>query len=105
MERVRVVVSELVTNSVRHARLSPVQRIDLRVSARRDRLWLEVMDDGDGFDPAAIGPHPDQSPGGWGLEIVAQLTDRWGIDFSRSTRVWCEFTTRTPTARAGTPVE
>jgi hypothetical protein len=23
--------------------------------------------------------------------MVDQLTDRWGVDFSHSTRVWCEF--------------
>jgi anti-sigma regulatory factor (Ser/Thr protein kinase) len=94
VERGRLVVTELMTNSVRHARLTPVQQIDLRVSARRDLLRLEVIDDGDGFDLAATRCHPNQSPGGWGLGIVAQLTDRWGVDLSHSTRVWCEFITR-----------
>jgi hypothetical protein len=28
---------------------------------------------------------------GRGLWIVEQLTDRWGVDLSHSTRVWCEF--------------
>ena len=79
------------SNSVRHARLAPGQKIELRVSTYPQRLFLEVIDDGDGFDPAASRPDPDKSPGGWGLRLVAELTDRWGIDFSHSTRVWCEF--------------
>jgi serine/threonine-protein kinase RsbW len=94
VERGRLVVTELVTNSVRHARLTPAQQIELRVSARRDLLRVEVIDDGHGFDPAATRPEPARADGGWGLRLVAQLTDRWEIDVSHSTRVWCEFIAR-----------
>jgi anti-sigma regulatory factor (Ser/Thr protein kinase) len=90
VERGRLVVTELVTNSVRHGRLTPAQQIDLRVSARRDLLRLEVIDDGRGFDPAATRPDPAGSGGSRGLRIVAQLTDRWELDLGQSTRVWCE---------------
>jgi anti-sigma regulatory factor (Ser/Thr protein kinase) len=95
VERARLVVTELVANSVRHAGLTPEQQIDLRVSATRDLLRLEVIDDGDGFDPAATRPEIADSEGGWGLRIVAQLSDRWGVDRSESTRVWTEFAPRT----------
>jgi anti-sigma regulatory factor (Ser/Thr protein kinase) len=91
LERARIVVTELVTNSVRHARLSPAQRIAVRVWAQRELLRVEVIDDGNGFDPAARRTDLEHHPGGWGLMIVAQLTDRWGVDVSHSTRVWCEF--------------
>jgi anti-sigma regulatory factor (Ser/Thr protein kinase) len=94
VERGRLVVTELVTNSVRHAGLTAAQ-IDLLVSARRDLLRLEVIDDGAGFDPAATRPEPARADGGWGLGIVAQLTDRWEVDLGDSTRVWCELTSRT----------
>jgi anti-sigma regulatory factor (Ser/Thr protein kinase) len=94
VERGRLVVTELVTNSVRHAGLTAAQ-IDLLVSARRDLLRLEVIDDGAGFDPAATRPEPARVDGGWGLGIVAQLTDRWEVDLGDSTRVWCELTSRT----------
>jgi anti-sigma regulatory factor (Ser/Thr protein kinase) len=94
LERGGIVVSELVTNSVRHARLAPEQLIDLRISARRELLRVELSDDGDGFSPVAMRPHPHQPAGGWGLWIVAELADRWGVDVSHSTRVWCEFEPR-----------
>jgi serine/threonine-protein kinase RsbW len=94
LERGGLVVSELVTNCVRHAHLAPEQRIDLLVWARRELLRLEVLDDGDSFDPVVAGPGSELSPHGRGLWIVAQLTDRWGIDVSHSTRVWCEFEAR-----------
>lgn len=94
LERARMVVTELVTNSVRHARLSPAQRIALRVWAQRELLRVEVIDDGNGFDPAAARTGLEHHPGGWGLMIVAQLTDRWGVDVSPSTRVWASSSPR-----------
>ena len=55
-------------------------------------LHIEVTDDGAGFDPTVTRPEPRSlRSGGWGLWMVDQLTDRWGVDFSHSTRVWCEF--------------
>ena len=76
------------------ARLAPEQKIELLVRVRRELVRVEVSDDGEGFDTVAVPPHPDHAAGGWGLWIVAQLTDRWGIDVSRSTRIWCELETR-----------
>jgi hypothetical protein len=35
-------------------------------------------------------PYPGQNSGR-GFWMVDQLTDRWGVDFTRSIRVWCEF--------------
>ena len=70
------------------ARLAPEQKIELLVRVRRELVRVEVSDDGEGFDTVAVPPHPDHAAGGWGLWIVAQLTDRWGIDVSRSTRIW-----------------
>ena len=56
-----------------------------------DALRVEVTDQGAGFEPTVLRPDPGERPGGWGLWLVDQLTDRWGVDFSHSTRVWCEF--------------
>ena len=55
-------------------------------------LRREVTDDGVGFHPPATRPDPG-SPGGggWRLWLIDQLTDRWGVDSSHSTRVWLEF--------------
>jgi hypothetical protein len=54
-------------------------------------LRIDVTDEGTaGFEPVVTLPHPGQNSGR-GFWIVDQLTDRWGVDFSRSTRVWCEF--------------
>jgi len=90
-ERVDLVVSELVTNSLKYADLSESERIELSVSLRPALLRIEVTDQGDGFEPQALRPGRENEVGGWGLWVVDQMADRWGVDFSHSTNVWCEF--------------
>jgi serine/threonine-protein kinase RsbW len=91
MERSTLVITEVVTNSVVHAGLTASQPIDLNIVLLPDMLRVEVTDQGEGFEPPTGRPDPSQRSGGWGLWLVDQLTDRWGVDFSHSTRVWCEF--------------
>ena len=86
-----LVVTEVVTNCVQHAGLAPSQQIELKLSLLSQCLRIEVVDDGPGFIAEPVASKPDQAPGGWGLWLVDQLTDRWGIDCSHSTRVWLEF--------------
>jgi PAS domain S-box-containing protein len=79
-----LVISELVTNAIRHAR-SPIQ---LRLI--RDRTLICEVSDG-----SSTAPHPrlahELDEGGRGLLLVAQLTQRWG---SRQTphgkTIWTE---------------
>jgi integral membrane sensor domain MASE1/anti-sigma regulatory factor (Ser/Thr protein kinase) len=86
----RLGVSELVTNSVRHAGLQPGDLIRLQVEVSDRVLRVEVSDPGEGFsanipEPAARGP------GGWGLFLTDQLADRWGVDRDGGwTTVWLE---------------
>ena len=91
IERSALVVTEFVTNSVTHAGLTGAQPIDLNIQVVPGCLRIEVTDKGTtGFEPVVTLPHPGQNSGR-GFWIVDQLTDRWGVDFTRSTRVWCEF--------------
>jgi anti-sigma regulatory factor (Ser/Thr protein kinase) len=90
-ERADLVVSELVTNSLKYADVGQSDRIELSVSVRPALLRIEVTDPGNGFEPVALRPGREDDVGGWGLWVVDQMTDRWGVDFSHSTHVWCEF--------------
>jgi anti-sigma regulatory factor (Ser/Thr protein kinase) len=91
VERSALVVTEVVTNSVTHAGLTAAQPIDLTIEVSPGCLRTEVTDQGTaGFDPVVRLPHPGQTSGR-GFWMVDQLADRWGVDFTRSTRVWCEF--------------
>lgn len=86
MRDVRLLVSELVTNAVRHAAGEAVRLI---VVLRGSTLRIEVHDPGNGFE---LKPPPDDPlrASGWGLVLVDELADRWGIDHHPQTRVWFE---------------
>ena len=86
---VRLLVSELVTNAVRHANLTPGDVILLVIDVQDRRLRVEVHDPGGGFVPRAPAPDPTR-PSGWGLYLVAELADRWGVDSDDRTLVWFE---------------
>ena len=87
---VRLLVSEVVTNAVRHANLAAGDAIELVVELKRHTLRVEVHDPGGGFVPSAPSPDPTR-PSGWGLYLVAELADRWGVDSDETTLVWFEF--------------
>jgi anti-sigma regulatory factor (Ser/Thr protein kinase) len=88
-----LLVSELVTNSVRHAGMADHERI--RVRARADRIctYVEVCDAGrSGAVPDRREPGVDAlEPGGLGLMLVDEMADRWGVRrHEDETCVWFE---------------
>jgi anti-sigma regulatory factor (Ser/Thr protein kinase) len=91
LNELRLLVSELVTNAVRHGR--PVRAgdgVELLVRIRGGTARVEVVDGGRGFVPP--GTPPDLATlGGWGLVVVDRIADRWGVDGGARTRVWLEF--------------
>ena len=91
IERSALVVTEVVTNSVTHAGLTGAQPIGLNIQVLPGCLRIEVTDEGtQGFDPVVALPDPGQDSGR-GFWVIDQLTDRWGVNFTSSTHVWCEF--------------
>ncbi|MGI9006998.1 MAG: ATP-binding protein [Streptosporangiaceae bacterium] len=101
-------LSEAVTNSVLHAPATGT--VTVAIERDRRRLRIEVTD-GTRSQPGSSGPGPrqplppDPQPGpapagfpesepkehGWGLEIIAAVADRWGMDAVRGGhRVWFE---------------
>ncbi|MDQ3719612.1 MAG: ATP-binding protein [Actinomycetota bacterium] len=88
-ETLRLVVSEVVTNSVRHGQGGQDGCVELTVEAGPRRLRLEIADAGPGFEPTPTLGRDDR-PGGWGLFLVDSLADRWGVEASPGTRVWLE---------------
>jgi two-component sensor histidine kinase len=87
-EDVRLLVSELVSNSVRHAGLAPDELIGISVEVEKGRLRVEVSDGGPGFTPVST---PSLETGsGFGLRLVEQLAQRWGVLRDDRVRVWFE---------------
>ncbi|MDW5598493.1 ATP-binding protein [Conexibacter stalactiti] len=87
-----LIISELVTNAVRHGARREDDGIALVVRRRGQGTRIEVT------DPRALGGavaestvDRDDKRSGWGLSIVAELTDRWGVERGTGrTCVWCE---------------
>jgi anti-sigma regulatory factor (Ser/Thr protein kinase) len=89
LEDARLLVSELVTNAIRHAGLEDDDVIRLVVVTGDRVLRIEVCDPGQGFEVDARQPDTAR-PSGWGLHLVRELSDRWGVERNEETRVWFE---------------
>jgi anti-sigma regulatory factor (Ser/Thr protein kinase) len=75
-----LMVSELVTNALVHG----TGTMTLRIDRKPDGVRVEVADEG----LVSIDPSPTPGAhGGWGLRIVEELADDWGIA-EGSTKVW-----------------
>ena len=83
----RLLVSELVTNSVRHV-VGSTKPVVLAVQIGTRAIRVEVHDGGAGFEPGT--PVPRGADGGFGLFLVERMASRWGVDTRDGTRVWFE---------------
>jgi anti-sigma regulatory factor (Ser/Thr protein kinase) len=83
-----LVVTELVTNAVRHAPPEADGRIVLRLEAEDDVLRAIVIDGGQrfSFEQATF----DATTGHMGLHLTDQLADRWGLSLDGEKAVWFE---------------
>lgn len=88
-ERLGVIYTELVTNSVRHSGLGTDAQIEVVLEYANDIVRGHVVDCGKGFTLADVADAPDER-GGFGLRIVAGLVERWGVTRGECTRVWFE---------------
>ncbi|WP_158845517.1 ATP-binding protein [Saccharothrix deserti] len=78
-----LVVSELVSNALRHTSSVPV----IRLAGDRHRLRIEVEDG----SPVMPRPRLSATVGGWGLQLVQGLSAAWGARAERGGKVvWCE---------------
>ena len=82
-----LLVSELVTNSFRHAGQPAGAPVQIRAGTVNGVVRFEVEDLG-------LGPVRPRAPalrtGGFGLHLVDTLALRWGVNRERGTRVWFE---------------
>jgi anti-sigma regulatory factor (Ser/Thr protein kinase)/transcriptional regulator with XRE-family HTH domain len=90
MEDATLVVSELVTNSVKHTESG---WIELEITLAADRLRIQVSDQ----SHATIRPRTPGADGGWGIVIIGEVATRWGVERHREGKtIWAEFDLASP---------
>lgn len=83
-----LMTSELVANALQHADLEEDAPVGLDIDLTEAAVRVTVVDAGPGFD--AEWDVPTSDPGGWGLVLVARISDRWGIHSAHPHSVWFE---------------
>jgi len=88
---VYLLVSELVTNGVRHGGAGEDDVMELTALRHGNRLRVVVTDWGPGFDGRPRPRNRADQTGGWGLFLVERLAERWGTQRDEdATAVWFE---------------
>lgn len=87
-----LLVSEVVTNAVIHPEVDDPGDIQLRARFAGDVIRVEVTDGGDGFEPRPR--DPARSDRGYGLYLLEQQAERWGVERADGTTVWFELSLR-----------
>jgi anti-sigma regulatory factor (Ser/Thr protein kinase) len=84
-----VLVSELVTNAVRHGHAGAGTTVVVHLAIAADVLRVEVCDRGPGFEAP---PRPQRRPdgGGHGLTMLQRMSSAWGVASDDGTCVWFE---------------
>ena len=87
-EDLRLLVTEVVTNGVRHG--SERGAVRMAVQLNDEKVRVEVADGGRGFDPPSAPMPRGDGSGGWGLQLVDRVASSWGVKVDDSTCVWFE---------------
>jgi len=89
--RMRLALSEVVTNAVRHGHLHPDEQIQVAIDLNDARARVEVRQ----RTPAAADvDRARDDDGGFGLQLVEELTDAWGTEPGPPGVVWFEIDAR-----------
>jgi anti-sigma regulatory factor (Ser/Thr protein kinase) len=90
-----LMVTEAVSNAIRHAPPLPDGYIGLRFESDQGVLRTLVIDGGSWVAPDARSPERDGDAGlHFGLKIIDALSDRWGVTVDRQKTVWFEVDAR-----------
>ena len=93
MEDSRLMVTELVSNAIRHAVPEPDGSITLEIQREPGVVRVVVRDGGAHMDLDEPAFHT-QSDGHYGLFVVDSMADRWGFSIDGDKGIWFEVETR-----------
>ena len=90
LEDVLLLLSELVTNAVRHGGVGRQDRVKVEAESGAGSVHVRVSDPGPGVRRGADGSHTES--GGWGLLLVSKLASHWGVERrGAETTVWFDY--------------
>jgi len=92
IQDLNLLVSELVTNSVKHGSLVRDQAIEIDANPTGHGIRIEVSNPGRAELTNSIELRPRES--GWGLLLVTKIASRWGVTTNGSTMIWFEIDLR-----------
>jgi anti-sigma regulatory factor (Ser/Thr protein kinase) len=84
-----LVLTELVTNAIRHGCDGSDDEIDIRLSRSNSLLRMEVSQTGPLYDPDEVRKRRPGETRGWGVLLMDRMSSSWGIGASGS-HVWAE---------------
>ena len=93
LDSARLVVTELVTNSILHGMREGEGWVDVTIERLPFCLRIEVADPASSGLRPVLRPVGPESTSGWGLQLVDRLATDWGVETGSGTRVWCELAT------------
>jgi anti-sigma regulatory factor (Ser/Thr protein kinase) len=83
-----LLVSEVVSNSVRHSAADPKAPVRLVAVFDKKAIRVTVTDAGKGFTPRPR--DPGRTHDGYGLYLLEKVAEGWGVDSKGDTKVWFE---------------
>jgi serine/threonine-protein kinase RsbW len=87
-----LVLTELVTNSIRHGCTSSDDQIDVFLQRSDGKLRMEVTQTGPLYEPDDVRSRRPGETRGWGVLLMDRMSSSWGVDSERKL-VWAELAT------------
>ena len=76
----KLALTEACSNSVRHAYAGREGSVEILYELHEDRLVIEVLDEGEGFDADDTGQEAEElSEGGLGIAIIRAISDEFEV--------------------------
>jgi anti-sigma regulatory factor (Ser/Thr protein kinase) len=88
LEELLLLVNEIVTNAVMHGSPEPDGQIGLRLEHDARTIRVIATDGGHHFEPVLGQPSSDRPH--FGLYLLDELADRWGVSIDGQKAVWFE---------------
>jgi anti-sigma regulatory factor (Ser/Thr protein kinase) len=89
-QSVILLVSEVVSNAVRHSAADPKEPVEMIATFGEKAIRVTVTDAGSGFTPRPR--DPARTHDGYGLYLLEKVATRWGVESRGDTKVWFELT-------------